>query len=52
MSDSFIVANITSREPGVSVNVFESGDVGLSLPNQKSLIFGYMQTGGTGTPTG
>ena len=50
MADSFITANITSREPGVSVNVFESGDVGLSLPNQKSLIFGYMQTGGTGTP--
>lgn len=50
MADSFVVANITSREPGVSVNVYESGDVGLSLPNQKSLIWGYMQTGGTGVP--
>ena len=50
MADNFVVANITSREPGVSVNIFESGDVGLSLPNQKSLIFGYMGAGGTGTP--
>lgn len=50
MADPFIIANVASREPGVSVTVFESGDVGLSLPNLKSLIFGYMQTGGTGTP--
>lgn len=50
MADSFVIANITSREPGVSVNIFESGDVGLSLPNQKSLVFGYMGAGGTGTP--
>ena len=47
---SFVIAAVASREPGVSVTVYESGDVGLSLPNLKSLIFGYMSTGGTGTP--
>lgn len=37
-------------EPGVYVTVRTDGDVGLSAPNNRCLLIGYMATGGTGVP--
>ena len=48
----FLVADLPAGlyEPGVYVTVRTDGDVGLSAPNNRCLLIGYMATGGTGVP--
>lgn len=53
MADApFLVADLPAGlyEPGVYVTVRTDGDVGLSAPNNRCLLLGYMSTGGTGVP--
>jgi phage tail sheath gpL-like len=38
------------KEPGVYVTIRIDGDVGLSEPNNRCLIWGYMSAGGSGVP--
>ena len=53
MADApFLIADLPAGlyEPGVYVTVRTDGDVGLSAPNNRCLLLGYMSTGGTGVP--
>ena len=51
MAEPFSVANLPAglKEPGVYVTVRTDGDPGLSAPNNRCLILGYMASGGTAT---
>lgn len=48
----FVVADLPAGllEPGVYVQVRTDSDAGLSAPNNRCLIWGYMSSGGTGIP--
>lgn len=49
---SVVTANLPPglAEPGVYVTYLFGGDIGLSTPNQRALIFGYMTAGYPGRP--
>lgn len=47
---SFVQPDVTTRLPGVTVDIFLSGDVGLSAPNNKACLWAYMSSSGTATP--
>lgn len=52
MSDPFVVAKLPAglEEPGVYVQMMTDGDAGLSAPNNRCLLLGYMQSGYPGIP--
>lgn len=52
MSDPFVVAKLPAglEEPGVYVQIVTDGDAGLSAPNNRCLLWGYMQAGYPGIP--
>lgn len=47
---SFVTPDVTTRLPGVTVDMFLNGDVGLSAPNNKACLWAYMSSSGTATP--
>ncbi|MBL9006532.1 MAG: hypothetical protein JNJ46_19910 [Myxococcales bacterium] len=51
MAEPFSIASIPSgvHEPGVYITLRTDGDPGLSAPNNRCLILGYLASGGTAT---